>query len=103
MYMSYSKNPYLPKLRMEAVKLVRLGTSILAVARHIGVEPSTVNRWIKIAPTDLRMVIQTKSNRPNHHPSELSVELVKKYLSTGQCTNEENSFCNICLNGMVMQ
>jgi transposase InsO family protein len=80
MYMSYSKNPYLPKLRMEAVKLVRLGTSIRAVARHIGVEPSTVSRWVKIAPTDQRMVIATKSSRPHHHPHALTTELIQKVL-----------------------
>jgi len=39
MYMAYTSNPKLPKLRMEAVRLVRSGQSIRQVARHYGYEP----------------------------------------------------------------
>jgi len=34
--MPYSKNPYLPKVRMEAVNLVYQGWSTRKVARHFG-------------------------------------------------------------------
>ena len=46
----YTTNLFLPKVRMQAVMLVRRGWSIRKVARHLGVNPSTVSRWVKKAP-----------------------------------------------------
>lgn len=82
MYMPYTKNPYMPKVRMKAVSLVHQGWSIRKTARHFGVYPSTVSRWVTKFGTmrrpDNRMGIPTKSSRPHHHPNELKGELVEK-------------------------
>lgn len=77
MYMPYTTNPHLPKVRMNTVRLVRSGWSIRRAARYIGVEPSTVLRWVRRAPFDGRLVIPTQSSRPHHHPAELPIELVE--------------------------
>jgi transposase-like protein len=51
MNMSYSKNPNLPKVRAEAVKMVRSGKSTREVARHFGYTHSAVVKWCaKIHP-----------------------------------------------------
>lgn len=79
--MPYTTNPYLPKLRMEAVRLVQQrGWTMREVARHIRVEPSTVSRWVKLDPTGGWRPIPTQSSRPSHHPRELSREVVSRIL-----------------------
>lgn len=75
MYMPYTTNPHLPRVRRDAVRLVCYrGWSIRKVARHIGVNPSTVSRWIKKDPTGGWRLIETKSSRPHSHPRKLSKE-----------------------------
>ena len=77
MYMSYSNNPNLPRVRMQAVKLVRSGWSIRKVARYLGFTHSAVVKWMAKAPHDKRKrVIPTASSRPHRHPDELERELV---------------------------
>jgi transposase InsO family protein len=78
--MAYSNNPHLPKVRMNAVKLVRTGWSTRRVARYSGFNQSTIVRWVKKAPRHGNAVIPTLSSRPWHHPKELSEELVQKIL-----------------------
>lgn len=71
----------MPTVRRDAVRLVCYrGWSIRKVARHIGVEPSTVSRWVKLDPTGGWRIIPTKSSRPNHHPNELSEIIVQRIL-----------------------
>lgn len=78
MYMSYTSDPKLPKLRMDAVRMVRSGQSIRSVARYYGYQPSTVMRWVRRASPDLRdKVILTGSSRPKNHPAQLSEEVVR--------------------------
>jgi len=60
------------------------------VARHIGVEPSTVSRWVKQAPKQGRLlVIPTRSSRPKIHPRAISDEIVQRIveirLKHGRC------------------
>lgn len=62
--MPYSKNPYLPKARGQAVKLVKTGKSIRLVARHFGVHASTVSRWVKKAELLGLVEIPTLSSKP---------------------------------------
>lgn len=81
MYMPYTTNPHLPKVRMKAVRLVRAGWPIRQASRYIGVQPSTVLRWVRKAPADGRRTIPTLSSRPHHHPRELSVETVQATLT----------------------
>jgi transposase InsO family protein len=76
--MPYTSNPHLPKLRMRTVMLVRSGWSIRAAARHVGVEPSTVSRWVKIAPLDGRENIPTLSSARHTHPNALDPGIVKR-------------------------
>lgn len=100
MYMAYTSNPKLPRLRMEAVRLVRSGQSIRQVARHYGYEPSTVMRWVKRAERDYlsgNVGIATLSSRPGHHPRELSEELVNKILAMRRNTNRGAEFIHFML------
>lgn len=77
MYMAYSNNPNLPRVRMEAVKLVRAGWSTVKAARHLGYSQSAVVKWMQRAPHDFRKrTIPTRSSRPHHHPAALSREVV---------------------------
>lgn len=77
MYMAYTTNPHLPRLRMQAVKMVRGGMSIRAVARHFNYSHGAVRLWLERAnelPSNAQ-VIPTQSSRPRHHPDELSHDL----------------------------
>jgi transposase len=77
MYMAYTTNPHLPKLRMQAVLLVRKGWSIRAVARYTGYTPGAICKWVKRAPADGRLTIPTQSSRPHHHPSSLAQPIIE--------------------------
>ncbi len=77
MYMSYSKNPHLPRVRMKAVLLVRRGWSIRRVARYMGFSHAAIINWLKRAPSDGRLNIPTLSSRPKSHPKSLSRDIVK--------------------------
>jgi transposase InsO family protein len=76
MYMSYSKNPNLPKVRMKAVLLVRKGWSIRRAARYFGFSHGALINWLKKAPSDGRFTIPTLSSAPKSHPNELPNEKV---------------------------
>lgn len=82
MGMSYSKNPNLPKVRADAVKLLRSGKSAREVARHFGFAHTTVSRWNKKIHPETRQfrVIPTESCRPNSHPAKLDPEVVRAIL-----------------------
>ena len=82
MYMPYTTNPNMPKVRRDAVRLVCYRNwSIRKVARYIGVEPSTVSRWIKLDPTGGWREIPTLSSKPFHHPRELPQEIIGRILA----------------------
>lgn len=74
--MAYTTNPKLPKLRMQAVMLVRRGWSTRQVARHLGYNQSTIVRWVARAPCDGRETIPTLRSRPKSHPKQLSKKVV---------------------------
>jgi len=76
MYMPYSKNPYLPKVRMQAVNLVYQGWSTRKVARHFGLGSGTVSKWMKRDCCWGLRPIPTESSRPLSHPHALSVKMV---------------------------
>jgi transposase InsO family protein len=78
--MAYTINPHLPRLRMDAVRLVREGWSTRRVARYSGFHQSTIVRWVKKAPRHGNAVIPTLSSRPWHHPRELNSEVVQRIL-----------------------
>lgn len=60
---------------MEAVKLVRKGWSIRKASRYLGFAPSSVSRWVRIAPADGRSTIPTKSSKPKHSPTAITKEI----------------------------
>jgi transposase InsO family protein len=87
MYMPYSNNPQLPRVRMEAVLLVRSGWSQVRVGRHLGYTQGVISRWVKRAPPDGRKVIPTESSRPGHHPRALKKEVVQKIIAVRERRN----------------
>lgn len=83
MYMAYTINPNLPRVRMEAVQMVQSGKSVRETARHFGFAHNTVLNWLKRMPEygwRGRLEIPTLSSRPNHHPEEIPAEIVKQIL-----------------------
>lgn len=76
--MSYTKNPYLPKVRRDAADLVRRGWGVRKVARYVGVSPGTITKWVKKAKIYGYHPIPTLSSKPKSHPKQLSKELVWK-------------------------
>lgn len=79
MYMPYTSNLHLPRLRMEAARLVlKEGWSTRQVSRHTGFNQSTIVRWVAKASISNRLIIPTESPKPHHHPNELSDEIVQK-------------------------
>lgn len=99
MDMSYSKNPNLPKVRAEAVKMVRSGARTRDVARHFGFSQSAVVKWCAKVPqhTYNYRLIPTESSRPHHHPSELSEELVKQIIEYRSSTRRGAEFIHFLL------
>lgn len=76
--MAYSTNPNLPKVRREAVHLVKCEKwSIRKVAKHLGWNPSTVSRWCRHPLATGWSVIPTKSSRPKTSPGALKQEVVE--------------------------
>lgn len=80
MYMAYSNNPNLPRVRMEAVKRVRSGWSIRRTARYYGFTHGAIINWLRKAPNNQKQIIPTCSSRPWSHPLALSSELVETIL-----------------------
>lgn len=89
MYMSYTKNPYLPRVRMKAVNLVYQGWSTRKVALHFGLASGTVSKWLKKDKHHGRVPIPTFSSRPKHHPLQLNKEkisaIVEQRLKHNRC------------------
>jgi transposase InsO family protein len=84
MHMSYTNNPNLPSVRIEAVNLVLKGWSVRQVARHVGFAHNTVLNWLKRMPEygpRGNMVIPTRSSRPQSHPAQLSREVIDRILT----------------------
>ena len=75
--MAYSKNPELPRVRREAVRLVKYrGWSVRKVARHFGYTHSAIVKWCAKDPTGGWQRIETKSSRPHTSPSALSEDVI---------------------------
>ena len=67
----------MPKIRMEAVRLVKYrGWSTRKVSRHTGYSQSVIVKWCAKDPTGGWRHISTKSSCPKQHPKELSQEVV---------------------------
>lgn len=80
--MAYTKNPNLPKVRMEAVRLVKYRKwTIRKVARYVGVAASTVSRWCKSPWGTGWMPIPTRSSKPKRSPKALPAETVEAIIT----------------------
>lgn len=77
MYMAYSTNPYLPRVRQQAVNLIYQGWSVRQTARYMGIQPGTVSKWLKKDHWYGRIPIPTLSSRPKYSPRALSEEIIK--------------------------
>ncbi len=75
--MAYTSNPHLPRLRREAVQLVRKGWGIRQVARHTGFAPGTISKWVKRAPEHGKTPVPTQSSRPHAHPHALPQKTIQ--------------------------
>lgn len=83
MNMPYTTNPHLPRLRLEAARLVlNEGWSTREVARHTGFNQSSIVRWVNFAKLNhTGHTIPTQSSRPHSHAHQLSHELVETILT----------------------
>ncbi len=70
--MAYTTNPKMPRLRMQAVNLLRQGWSVRQVSRYTGFSIGAISKWSRKAPDDARMVIPTVSSRPHSCPHATS-------------------------------
>ncbi len=77
-YMAYTKNPHMPKVRRDAVRLVKQQNwSMRKAARYFGVEPSTVLRWCRKDFTYGEHPIPTRSSKPKCSPRALPRKIVQ--------------------------
>ena len=89
--MPYTTNPHMPRVRMEAVKLVRAGWSYRKVARHTGFSIGAIASWVKKAEPlgHNNLWIPTENSRPKRHPRALSPEVIRviieERLKTKRC------------------
>ena len=80
--MAYTTNPRLPKVRMEAVRLVNYrGWSMRKVSRHTGYHHTTIGRWCGKDPTGGWRQIPTRSSRPRSHPKQLEEDIVQRIVA----------------------
>lgn len=80
--MAYTTNEHMPRIRMEAVRLVKYrGWSTRQVARYTGYSQSVIVKWCAKDPTGGWQRIPTKSSRPHHHPRELSRSVVEHIIT----------------------
>lgn len=81
MQMTYTINENLPRVRAQAVRMVRRGSSTRVVARHFGYSQSCIVKWCKKAGIVVGARIETMSPRPQSHPNSLSKEIVAKIVA----------------------
>jgi len=90
MEMAYTTNENLPRVRAQAVRMVRAGSSTREVARYFGYSQSCIVKWCKKAGVVVGARIETKSCRPKTHPHSLSKEkvaaIIKARMDHNRCS-----------------
>src|ERR1035438_7609511 len=81
MEMTYTINVNLPRVRAQAVRMVRKGSSTRRVARHFGYTQSCIVKWCKKAGIMVGARIETRSSRPKNHPCSLPKETIAKIVA----------------------
>jgi transposase len=77
----YTANPNMPKVRRLAVNdVLYRGFTQESAANKYGVTRSAICKWLKRAPFDHRVFIETKSSRPHNHLNQLSFEVIEEIL-----------------------
>ncbi len=79
MYTTYNR---LPRIRMEAVHLVKSGWSVREVARHFGFTHSAIVKWVgraHLLPQNAQL-LPTRSSRPDHSPNSIDPKIVSVIL-----------------------
>ncbi len=76
--MAYTRNPQLPKVRRDAVRMLRSGYSTREVARHFGFSQKSISNWSRKARKIGDAPIETRSSRPKHSPKRISNEIRDK-------------------------
>lgn len=79
--MAYTLNPKLPRLRAQAVDMVRSGKSVTEVARYFGYSKGAVSKWCNKCPEGGTWAIPTESSRPKSHPNQVSREVIDRIRS----------------------
>ncbi|MEK7638294.1 MAG: DDE-type integrase/transposase/recombinase [Patescibacteria group bacterium] len=83
--MAYGKNPELPKVRRDAVRLVKYrGWSVRKAARHLGYTHSAIVKWCAKDPTGGWHEIPTRSSRPKTSPTALTREVISAIIAKRQ-------------------
>lgn len=78
MYMAYTKNPHIAKVRRDAVNLVKYRKwPMRKVARRFGVQASTISRWCKLPFATGWHELETRSSKPHVSPRALKQEIVQ--------------------------
>jgi len=89
MYMSYTKNPHLPHVRREAVRLFHSGWSARKIGRYLGYHHTAIMKWVRKNPHPKDQIIPTLSSRPHNHTRSLAPEIiqaiVKQRLKYNRC------------------
>jgi transposase InsO family protein len=78
--MSYTTNKYMPRIRRDAVELVRRGWSARKVGRHLGYHHTAIMKWVKRADVIGNHPIPTRSSKPKSHPNTLNENIVRKII-----------------------
>lgn len=76
--MPYTQNPHMPKVRRDAVAMLRKGFSTREVGRRFGVGSSTVSKWTKKGLCWGANPIPTLTSRPRSHPRTLPKEIADR-------------------------
>jgi len=79
--MTYTKSENIARVRAQAVRMMRRGSSTRAVARHFGYTQSCIVKWCKKAGIVVGARIETRSSRPKKHPHSLSKEIIAKIVA----------------------
>lgn len=87
--MAYTKNVNLPRVRGQAVELVRQGWSTRKVGRHFGFSHSAIVKWCAKSAKRGRGNIPTLSSRPKSNPRGLDrvivSEIIKERVGRRRC------------------
>jgi transposase InsO family protein len=81
MEMTYTINVNLPRVRAQAVRMVRKGSSTRRVARHFGYTQSCIVKWCRKAGIVVGARIETRSSRPKNHPHAVTKEIIAKIVA----------------------